>query len=73
VNLLKLLGVAGVLGAGIGVYVSGVVREKFGAGGGKKYKDISGKKGKVEVIEIPADKELVRAQIYLKDKPSEEG
>lgn len=68
--MFRLLGVALLAGAGVGAYVSSVVKDKINGGGFK-----TASKHKTEVIRISPDDELVSAKIVVKErkKPEQEG
>lgn len=69
--MFKMFGIVALVGAGVGAYVSGIVKDKInGTGGGFK----NAPKHKTEVIRIDPNDELVSAKIVVKErkKPVEE-
>ena len=63
----KLFGVVALVGAGVGAYVSGLVKDKISGGGFK-----NAPKNKTEVIRINDDDELVSAKIVVREKKKSE-
>jgi len=61
-NLFKLLGIAAAAGAGIGIYVSSVVKDRFG-GGGNNFTKV--KQSKIQVIELPADMKIKEVKVMV--------
>lgn len=69
--MFKMFGIVALVGAGVGAYVSGVIKDKInGTGGG--FKKVP--QYKTEIITLGPDQDLVSAKIVVKDrkKPVEE-
>ena len=67
-GLMKMLGTAAVVGAGVGAYVKSKVDTVMT--GGEKPKKI--KKSKLQLVEIPADAEVEEVKVFLKKNKTEE-
>lgn len=68
---LRFLGILALASAGVGAYVSGVIKDKMG-GGGNGFKKAP--QYKTEIITLGPDQDLVSAKIVVKErkKPVEE-